>query len=115
MTAAPALGERRGNGGPWKRWKTKQRFSTRSHRPWKSQGDFHIPTAPAVVAWFADGDAEISHCAAWKSGNRKRRDSHFPTPPGNKEGAWSGKGVEFRRVPRPKSENPIVKMRQATL
>ena len=38
----------------WKAWKTKIRFSTFSHRPWKSIRDFHIPTALTTVPIYQD-------------------------------------------------------------
>ena len=46
--------------GAWKTRKTKSRFSFVSHSPWKSPGDFHIPTAP-VKRGKVENQKQVSH------------------------------------------------------
>ena len=46
--------------GAWKTRKTKSRFSFVSHSPWKSPGDFHIPTAP-VKRGKVENRKQVSH------------------------------------------------------
>src|SRR5438309_8566498 len=58
--------------GPWKAWKTRQRFPTLPTAPWKSlHRDFHIPTAPIPVLTFSTTKNETcsrlrrSHLRSW--------------------------------------------------
>jgi hypothetical protein len=46
--------------GAWKTRKTKSGFSFVSHSPWKSPGDFHIPTAP-VKRGKVENQKQVSH------------------------------------------------------
>jgi len=65
--------------GRWKAWKTKPRFSTLPTAPWKS------PTSRFPHSHSSYDETLFSQPPTtrgpWKSGNPKRRDSHFPTAP----------------------------------
>ncbi|MGH9661166.1 MAG: hypothetical protein ACRD96_21645, partial [Bryobacteraceae bacterium] len=58
--------------GYGKRRKTKTRFPSAFHSPWKSLRDFHIPTASTTVSlYILNLKNRTRSCGPWKSGNPK--------------------------------------------
>jgi hypothetical protein len=75
-----------GNAGLWKTRKTKDRFSTVSHSPWKSpKRDSHIPTAPATTARKSGNPKAgfpLSRRGSCSFKEKTQKERRFPRTPG---------------------------------